>query len=129
MQFRHMKLLSFYIINSPVINLTGNPGRWNSLNVDMEVESNFSYTYRCLLIFRVDFMGYTGRFKSTNSCIVLGLRLTAFAASVPATQQEANVIRKYGEGRRETKKSSLSNVKSIHRYTRCIILLLTTVET
>lgn len=45
MHFRHTKLLNFYISNCPMINLTDSPGRWTSLNVDMEVESHLSFLY------------------------------------------------------------------------------------
>lgn len=44
-QLRHMKLLNFYISNSAIINPTDNPGRQNSLNVDIEVESHLSFLY------------------------------------------------------------------------------------
>lgn len=44
-QFRHMKLLNFYISNSTTINFTDNHGRWTSLNVDMEVEIHLSFLY------------------------------------------------------------------------------------
>lgn len=73
------KLLNFSTSNSPTISLTGNPGGWTSLNEGI----NYSFflipadVCLCLRLISWD----PGRFKSTDSCITLALRITASVCS------------------------------------------------